>query len=154
MHVEEVRQPANIPGCGLAAFALLLLCIMAIGLTGVGVLTYSVFTGGEALSPTKFSYGGLVDPSILRPMRDAGLIGPTELPDAFHSENSDGTSACAISSGRLVRVGPDAQMPLSSIRAIEGTDNEVIAVGDTRITCWFGDDEGGDRFRRMLETLR
>lgn len=151
--VEEKRVPAaQVPGCGLAAFAMLLLTIFAIGVTGVTIATYSVFHSGHQLSPMKLSYGGMVDSRMLQPMRDAGLLGPEELPDAYHAENVDGSSACAISRGRLVRVGPQDELPIAEIREVRGDASRVEAVGDGRsVVCTFREDEGGDRFARMLE---
>lgn len=146
-------MPSQAPGCGLAGFSMLLLGLFCIGITGVTVATYSVFVGANALSPTRLSYGGVVDPSMLEPMRAAGLLGETELPDAFHSENVDGTSACAISHGTLLRVGPTDQMPLAEIRSVGGDALRVEAVGDGKtIVCTFGEGDGGDRFARMLES--
>lgn len=151
--LEERRvPPEKVPGCGLAAFAMLLLVQFTIGVIGVSIATYGVFTSGEALSPMRLSYGGMVDVRMLRPLRAAGLLGPDELPDAYHAENVDGSSACAISQGRLIRVGPNDEMPVAEIREVRGDALRVEAVGEGRsVVCTFGEDEGGDRFARMLE---
>jgi hypothetical protein len=145
--------PRQVPGCGLAAFALLLFTIFVIGLTGVSISTLSILTAGEQLSPQKLSYGGVVSPQMLAPLRDAGLIGPDEVPDAYHAENVTGSEACAISGGRLLRLGGAAgnqEMPIASITAVESTDDAVEVRGATTIICQFGPDEGAERFANML----
>ncbi len=146
-------EPRQIPGCGLAAFVGVLFMIFAIGVSGVVFSTCSILRSGEALSPRRLSYGGMVDPGMLSPLREAGLIGPDEVPDAYHAENDAGTAACAISGGEVMHLGPEGavEMPISSITAVTGSDTEVVIQGDTSIVCHFGADEGGARFRRMLE---
>jgi hypothetical protein len=87
-------------------------------------------------------------------MRDAGLLGPDEIPDAFHAEIVGGREACAISGGRLLRLHLDEgqQVPLSAITAVRiDPDGSVVATGPTTVTCPFGPDDGGDRFARMLQ---
>lgn len=152
--IEERRVPPKVPGCGLAAFSMLLLVMFLIGLTGVSIAYYSLFTSGRQLSPTKLSYGGVVDTTMLAPMRAAGLIGPEELPDAFHAEFIDGSRACAISSGKVLRLdgGVGQTLALADVREVKGDAYAVEAVGPTgSLTCYFGEGEGGDRFKRMLE---
>ncbi|MDP2311772.1 MAG: hypothetical protein Q8P41_02630 [Pseudomonadota bacterium] len=146
-------EPRQLPGCGLAAFAMLLVALFTLGFSGVLFSTYSILQSGNELTPRRLSYGGVVDPSMLRPLQDAGLIGPDEVPDAYHAENIDGTAACAISGGEVVRLSPEGaqSMPVASITAVTGSDTEVVIQGDTSIVCPFGADEGGERFRRMLE---
>jgi hypothetical protein len=87
-------------------------------------------------------------------MRAAGLLGPDEVPDAFHSTRVDGQEACAISGGKLLQLTPTGtdQMPIASITSVEvQKDGSVVATGDHTITCPFGPDEGGERFARMLK---
>lgn len=151
-------EPRQLPGCGLAAFAMLLICIFTVGISGVLFSTYSILQSGNELTPRNLSYGGVVDPVMLVPLRDAGLIGPDEIPDAFHAENVPGTEACAISDGKVMRIGAAGaqSMPIASISSVTGSDTEVVIHGDASsggpsLVCHFGPDEGGDRFRRMLE---
>lgn len=145
--------PRELPGCGLAVFAMLLICIFTVGISGVLFSTYSILQSGNELTPRRLSYGGVVDPAMLAPLREAGLIGPKEVPDAYHAENVAGTEACAISGGEVMRLGGDGatSMPIASITSVTGTDAQVLIHGDTSIVCHFGADEGGDRFRRMLD---
>jgi len=150
----EAEPPyRQLPGCGLAGFAMLLLAIFTVGISGVFLSTYSILTSGNELTPRNLSYGGVVDAAMLKPLRDAGLIDEGEIPEAYHAENVEGTAACAISGGEVMRVGGGgaASMPLTSITSVGGTDEAVVITGDTTFTCTFGKDEGGARFRRMLE---
>lgn len=151
---SDERPHTRMPGCGLAAFAMLLLSILGVGLCGVSVSTYSVFASYDQLRPTRLSYGGVVDPATLAPMREAGLLGAEEIPDAFHAESSDGYEACAISGGRVLqitRVGK-AQMPFTAIESVEADESGVTIVGTKKtIRCPFGAEEGADRFARMLQ---
>lgn len=146
-------ESSQLPGCGLAGFVLILFGIFVVGMSGVIFSTCNVLRSGDALSPRRLTYGGVVDPVMLAPLREAGLIGRDEVPDAFHAENEDGTEACAVSGGEVMHLGPDGgkEMPISSITSVTGSDTEVVIHGDTTIVCRFGPDEGGGRFRRMLE---
>lgn len=151
--IEERRVPPEGPGCGMAAFAMLLFVMFLMGLSGVSIAYYSLLSSGRQLSPMKLSYGGVVDSRLLAPMRAAGLIGKDELPDAWHPENIDGSVACAVSAGNLIRLDPphNRVLPLADIREVKGDDFRVEAVGpEGSVVCTFGADEGGDRFRRML----
>ncbi len=145
--------PETAPGCGLAGFAMLLLGLFSIGVTGVSVSTCSILSAGAQLTPERLSYGGVVDARMLEPLREVGALGPTEIPDAYHAENVAGTEACAITETRILRIGDDGvqQMPLASITAVSGTEAEVVITGETTFSCYFGEGEGGDRFLRMLE---
>ncbi|MES2642592.1 MAG: hypothetical protein V4850_24120 [Myxococcota bacterium] len=151
-------DPRQLPGCGLAVFAMLLVCIFTVGITGVLFSTFSILQSGNELTPRRLSYGGVVDPVMLVPLQEAGLIAVGEIPDAYHAENVPGTEACAISGGKVMRIGVDGKkvMPLASITSVTGSDAEVVihgaeVSGDTSLVCHFGPDEGGERFKRMLE---
>jgi hypothetical protein len=149
------RDRPALPGCGLAAFAMLLGCIFCVGISGLSVGYFGLLSGADELSPTRLSYGGLIDGRLLRPMRTAGLLKADEVPDAFHAETLDGTRACAISKGMLLRVqdGVATQLPLSEIARIERQGETVVAVGTDgglTVPCPFSQDEGGDRFARMI----
>ena len=89
---------------------------------------------------------------MLKPMRDAGILGKEEIPDAYHAEDLTGKNACALSAGRLLRIedGVGTEMPLDSVREVREERGAVVIVGDRTVTCPFGEDEGGDRFARML----
>ncbi len=155
MTTTEAETPERLPGCGLAAYVLLLLTIGSAGVIGLSISWYSLVAGGQQLSPLRSSYGGVVDPAVLRPLRDAGLIGGTEIPDVFHAERFDGEAACAIAGQRLVRLsgehGPQT-LPLAEITDVSGSEATVTAVGaGVTITCPFAAGEGGGSFKAMLD---
>lgn len=148
-------EPGRLPGCGMAAWVMLLGVFFLIGLTGVLVSTYSLFTAGTQLSPMRLSHGGVIDARMLKPMRAAGLLGPEEIPDAYHAENLAGTAACAISEGRLLRLseesGPQV-VRLTTITDVTGDETQVtVRSGDATITCPFNPGEGAESFKSMLE---
>jgi hypothetical protein len=142
------------PGCGMGLYVMVLVVIFAGGVTGMSLSMWVLWQSGANLSPMNLSYGGVVDPRILAPMRVAGLLGEDEIPDAFHAERIDGSVACAISSGELRRLGADGEterLPVAALTSITREENEVTAVGPTgRIQCFFNPGEGADRFERML----
>lgn len=158
MSIPPDHPHQTLPGCGLAAYAGLLMLIASVGAVMMVFSYYSLLSSGSALSPMRTSYGGVVDPRVLQPMRDAGLIGPTELPDAFHAESYDGDEACAISKDVLLRLS-DAdgaqRLPLRELEAVSGSDTEVIAVGaGVTIRCQFRPGEGAGSFKVMVGSVK
>jgi hypothetical protein len=153
-HDDGRPDRPQLPGCGLAAFAMLLMCIFCVGVTGLSVGYFGLLSSGDALSPMKLAYGGLVDARLLRPMRSAGLLRADEIPDAFHAETLDGTRACAVSGGKLLRVedGVVSQLPLADVDRVDRDGDDVIATAadGRRLACPFGADQGGERFARMI----
>lgn len=143
------------PGCGIGAYVVLLLAIATAGAIGMSISYYSLVAGGQALSPQRTSYGGLVDPGVLAPLRESGLITASEVPDAFHAEQADGSEACAIVGDRLVRLSygeGNQSLKLADIEELTGTATKVVIRGPSfTITCPFGPDEGAESFRAMLE---
>ena len=153
--MSDVQHPRErLPGCGLAAYVGLLLFIGSAGAIGLVLSWGTLITGSEALAPTRLSYGGVIDPAILRPMRNAKLIAENEVPDAFHAETPDGQAACAISGGEVLRLSPAGaqSVPLAEVTAVAmvGTNVHVESARGA-ITCIFREGEGGDSFLRMLE---
>jgi hypothetical protein len=151
---EELPQD-RLPGLGLAAYVGLLAMICLAGMIGLTVSTWSLVVGSQHLSPQRVSYGGVVDPAMLAPLREAGLIGPKELPDAFHAETVTGSEACAISGDRVVRLS-DAEgaqtLLLADISEVSGGDSGVVIRSATAtISCVFRPGEGGGSFRAMLD---
>ncbi len=147
----------QLPGCGLAAYVGLLLLIASAGMIMMSVSWYSIVAGGSALSPLRTSYGGVVDPRVLAPMREAGLLGKDELPDAFHAEAYDGSSACAISQEVLLRLSDEGaqRLPLAELEGVSGNDSEVVAVGaGVTIRCPFRPGEGAGSFKVMIASVK
>ncbi|MBM4392152.1 MAG: hypothetical protein FJ090_13605 [Deltaproteobacteria bacterium] len=144
----------RIPGCGLAAYVVLLFFIGSAGAVGVVLSWGTLITGSEALAPTRLSYGGVIDPAVLHPMRNAKLIAENEVPDAFHAETPDGAAACAISSGKVLRLSSSGaqSIALGDVQSVGMVGENVrIAGSASEITCVFREGEGGDSFLRMLE---
>ena len=155
MRIPQGDHPQNtLPGCGLAAYAGLILLIAAAGAVGMTISWYSLVAGSQELSPLRTSYGGVVDPAVLGPLRAAGLLATDELPDAFHAERADGGAACAISGPHLVRLSAAGaqSVDLVAITSVEGTESSVTVVSpSTTIVCEFGPGEGAGSFKAMLE---
>ncbi len=152
-------HPQNVlPGCGLAAYVVLLLTIASAGAIGVAISSYSLVAGGSALSPMRTSYGGVVDARVLQPMREAGLLLQDEIPDAFHAESYTGSAGCAISGGRLLRLSSEdgAQaVQLTDLVKVDGGETEVVAETSTvTIRCPFRTGEGAGSFKAMLQAGR
>ncbi len=159
MHAAPPDHPQNVlPGCGLAAYVVLLLTIASAGAIGVAISSYSLVAGGSALSPMRTSYGGVVDSRVLQPMREAGLLLIDEIPDAFHAESYDGSAACAISGDKLLRLSSDAgaqSVLLLDLVRVEGGETEVVAETATvTIRCPFRTGEGAGSFKAMLKSVR
>jgi hypothetical protein len=150
------RRPVRgLPGCGLALFTMLLGVFFCMGVSGHGVTLWAVFSSADALRSSKLVYGGNVDPRTLAPMRDAGGLRQEEVPDAFHAETLDGTKACAISEGRVIRVegGEITKLPLAEVQRVAQEEGAVAVYGKgASIVCAFGPDEGAERFARMVQT--
>ena len=147
-------DPGRVPGCGIAAFVGVLFCIFSLGVTGIVFSWYSMLTSGGELAPQNLSYGCVIDARMLKPMREAGLLGPKEIPDVYHAENVSGSEACAVSSGKVLRVSQNGaqSMPLAEITSVEGTDLSVTIRGaNDTIVCPFEVGEGADRFKVMLD---
>lgn len=142
-------------GCGLVAYASILGMIFIAGITGMSLSFWVLYESGARLSPMNLSYGGVVDAHVLAPMRVAGMLGQEEIPDAFHAERLDGSVACAVSRGALLRLGADGekeQILLQDIQRVEATETEVKASGAAgSLTCYFNRGEGADRLARMLQ---
>lgn len=145
----------RLPGCGFGAYALVLGLIFSAGVCGLGVSSYVIWESGAAASPLNLMYGGSAEPLLLAPMRVAGLLGETEIPDAFHAERIDGSAGCAVAHGALLRLdaeGEKTELPLAELTKVDYTETEVTATGPKgTITCYFNAGEGADRLGRMLQ---
>lgn len=157
------------PGCGIAAYGLLLLCICGVGMTvgGLGTLgfIYGLVDGG-ARGPSELKAGVETPVYQLKPLRDTRLVGLTEVPLAFHdeSEDLDGSTACALMSDRLIRVADGAGLVMSYAQI-----DTVEVIGDERsglelraagrgpdqaalaFSCHFRAGEGGVRMAAQLQ---
>jgi hypothetical protein len=142
----------RLPGCGFGVYVLVLAVLCVAGIAGMFFSLWVLHVGGAELAPNRVSYGGVVDPANLQPMREAGLLAADEIPDIFHAEAMGGTPACAVSNGKLLRVdgGQGSMLPLSALGAVTASEHSFTAAGPPAITCTFLPGEGGDRFARML----
>ena len=94
----------------------------------------------------------------LQPMRDAKLLGLTEIPLYYHDESQNGTQACALSKTGLLRLeGSRAwSIPYSDIESTKIIYEKTRQVTVTKtisgetLPCFFGPTEGSERFRRFL----
>ena len=158
---EQVRA---LPGCGLAAYTILLgfLCVLGMaGMAGgfIGVLFQDTHKGPLPLQP-----GTQTAVWALAPMRAAKVLEVDEIPLAYHAEESDASIACALLDDRLVRVEDErgSQLPYAAIGNITttGTESTTVVVTSTgtvdgqvlEITCTFQSHEGGEKFDRQLRS--
>ena len=154
---EMERDPSKkpyflLPGCGLAAYVGVLAMFFVIGMSGLVLWTMTVFSAGDGARLDNLTYGGHVPASVVIPMFEAGLLKPGEVPDLFHTEVFDGSTACAVVGQDIVRVSPTekARFPIREIKEVKGDDLDVIVVGPQTFTCRFAEGTGGDRFAHIL----
>jgi hypothetical protein len=160
-------DPQTLPGCGFAAYAVLLVIFGIIGMVGMGSATLSMLQAAEEVGPAKLMPGGQVAVWQMSPMRKAKVVGLTEVPLAWHDESPlrDGTTACALMDDRLVRVqdGRGWTIAYAAIEEIEEQELErgghrVIAKGTdpdgapVEVPCDFAFQEGGDKMGRQLRS--
>ncbi len=146
-------------GCGLAAYALVLLGVCLAGVLGIVFSTLNLLNQ-EPEEVSQLVHGSEVQVWRLQPMRDAGVLDLTEVPLAWHDESPmrDGTTVCALRPGEVVRVaeGTATQMGFGQISSVNITPGEpgyfqvIISGSPQDITCHFGATEGGDRFAQQL----
>ena len=155
------------PGCGLAAYAFLLLAICIVGLLGIGGATgFLLFQDGPTTS--ELAPGNQVLVHRLAPMRQSGVLGPTDVPMAYHDESllRDGSRACALLTDQVVRVDESGGFTIRYADVTDvthtGSENEGMSVRTTgarnetnveaAFNCHFRPREGGIRFLRQLQT--
>ncbi|HCH61559.1 MAG: hypothetical protein CL927_11365 [Deltaproteobacteria bacterium] len=158
---EQVR---GLPGCGLAAYTMLLAFLCLLGMAGmaggfIGVLFQDTNKGPLPLQP-----GTQTAVWALAPMRSVNILAVDEIPLAYHAEESDASVACAMLDDRLIRVDgeqgitlPYAQIDDITTTGSESTGVTVTARGTTNsgpgeVTCTFQANEGGDKFDRQLRS--
>ncbi|MFM2247870.1 MAG: hypothetical protein RL071_3945 [Pseudomonadota bacterium] len=165
----ELRES---PGCGIAAYGLLLLGICLVGMTVGGLGTIGFIFGlveGGARGPSELKAGVETPVYQLKPLRGTRLVGLTEVPAGFHdeSEDLDGSVGCAMMTDRLVRVEGGAglvlaysQIDVVDVQGDEKTGMVVSAQGRDpqgqaqTLRCHFRAGEGGSRLAAQLEAER
>jgi len=161
---DTERIDTRSPGCGLAAYAILLLVMCVAGLVGMGLASWNLVSSTGQHSPFELLSGTDVEASRLAPLRVAGLLGEGDLPTAFHDESPDmsGQTACAMTASAVLRVEPGVARRLSfddmaDIQAISGASGDVFlmtaldGVDEHSVACRFGPKEGGTRFLRQVQ---
>lgn len=158
---EKVR---GLPGCGLAAYTILLGFLCIVGMAGMAGGFIGVLFQEDNRGPLPLQPGTQTAVWALAPMRDAKILPIDEIPLAYHAEKSDASIACAMLNDRLIRVEAEAGtvLPYANISEVttEGTESTgmtVTALGSVsgaavRIPCTFAENEGGDKFDRQLRS--
>lgn len=158
---EELR---GLPGCGLAAYAVLLVLLCIVGMAGMAGGFIGVLFQDNVKGPLPLQPGTQTAVWALAPMRAAKLIRVDEIPLAFHAERSDASIACAMLDDRLIRVENEEGSTLlyAGITDIETTGSESVGMTVTasgtsngasvQIPCAFQASEGGEKFDRQLRS--
>lgn len=161
LHAADDSEPE---GCfqqlsklGLAAYALLILGIGASAtLCAVGSMSAIV---ENALDPHALVSGLEAETWRIEELRRRELLGAEELPDLYHDHSGlgDGSSGCMVTGGELVRWelwNEDGRVPIEGARVKtygdESAPTVTVTLGEASVSCPFDEDEGGDRFARML----
>jgi hypothetical protein len=157
--MSEQKHPSEgVPGCGFAAYSLLLLGFFGLGLAGMVSSTLTLIQANSGTTANPLLPGSQVAVWQLQPFRDVGLLELTEAPGAWHDETGDGTTACAMTNTAVIRVedGQGQRMAYTDIGGLAvHTARFDIAVeltgrDDSSLTCHFNPKEGSDRFARMV----
>lgn len=142
---------------GLAMYAGLILTI-CLSSCGCGVLTLN--TALLNISTPKELIGAVeLEPWRLSELERYGVLVPGDDLLLYHDHTSmgNGQSGCLVlapeDAPTLVRWDDTVEtgrVPVAGA-VVENTEEEVVVtLGETAVRCPFGDDEGGDRFARML----
>jgi len=150
-------------GCGLAAYAMVLLGVCLVGVAGIILSSMALLTA-DPEGTSQLVHGSEISVWRLQPMRDAGVLDLTEVPKAWHDESPmrDGTEICALRAEGLVQVsqGTATQLSFARITPPTVTENQdggvhVVATdGSASVTCRFGPKEGGISFFKQLDQAR
>lgn len=148
-------------GCGLAVYTLLLAFLGIAGVVGVVMSSFALLQG-DGTSPGELTSGSNVETWRLAPLIKAGVLTPGETPDAWHDETAlgDGTRACALVKGGVVRVegGVGTRVAYADIEEVRIEDlpdrSQVVIVRgkDASLSCAFLQGEGGLRMLRQIQT--
>jgi hypothetical protein len=157
----EVEGPASAwGGAGMAIYAGMLIVLFFVAVGALSMASYVLLKQSSG-SWSELEPGTAVPVWRLAPLRDAGLLGPDEVPLAWHDESMrlDGSIACALLPDALVRVdeGRAQRVAYSAVRAVDvqGTEESGVVVdarseGET-LRCSFRPQDGGERFARQVK---
>ena len=162
MTAEETHRHEG-PGCGIGLYAILLLIIFLVGLTGMIGGTIGLLNS-EPDEARNLVHGSEVQVWRLQPLRDAGILGLTEVPAAWHDESSriNGTTSCVLTQAGVGRVEPNQHWffnwaDIIEIDAQPDGDQRVrieLKTATDSFGCAFGPNEGADRFLLQIEAER
>ncbi len=158
---EELRR---LPGCGLAAYAILLVVLGFLGMAGMAGGFIGVLFQDDVKGPLPLQPGTQTAVWALAPMREAKILRVDEIPLAYHAEKGDASIACAMMNDRLLRVEAEVgtTLPYADIATIDTTGSEAVgmtvtatgsgASGSIVVPCTFQANEGGEKFDRQLRS--
>lgn len=149
------------PGCGLGLYAMLLLVGFFAGIAGLAFSTFALLSAAGQQDPRDLVAGHEVEAWRLQPMRDAGLLGPEELPLSWHDETEDfsGRTACALTEQAVLRLdaGEGRRLAFEEVGKVEilaGASGEVVVLSALQgegLGCRFLQGQGGNRFLRQVQ---
>lgn len=157
----EPDEAQNAAGCGLAAYALLLLTLCGLGFIGIAFSTWNLLASAGSNNPFELASGSEVDEWRLLPMRQAGLLAAGEVPASWHDESEDmsGSTACALTASEVLRVDAGvgkrlAYTQMAKVELLRGAGGEVVLMEAKQgegVGCRFRPDEGANRFLRQVQ---
>lgn len=144
---------------GMAAYAFLVLGMLLAGLVGifgasVAMVLRNAGSGGALMSGTE------ADSWRLSELRGVGILGEGVTPPAYHdhSRQIDGSAGCMIAGDEVVQWEAWAEVgrvPIAGAAlTVEGPDEAPtvsLSGGGSTVRCPFDEEQGGDRFARMLK---
>lgn len=149
------------PGCGLGIYVILLLVGFIAGVSGLVFSTVALLSAAGDQDPRALMSGHEVESWRLQPMRDAGLLGPDELPLSWHDETDDfsGRTACAMTDRAVLRLEDGVGRRLSfeemaEVEILAGASGEVVVMAAQQgegLGCRFLKGQGGNRFLRQVQ---
>jgi len=158
----EAHPLDGVPGCGVAAYGILLIIFFLVGVTGMVLSSAALMQAGSVQKPSRLLAGSNVAVWRLQPMRDAGVLALVEVPAVWHDESAaaDGTEACAMTDDALVRVEGTLgyELAYENVERVESIQEGEITVVEAHHTdgstlrCFFRKDEGGDKMARMVRS--
>jgi len=160
MSTEETPNQNHL-GCGFGMYAMLLLMIFLVGLSGMVIGTIGLLNS-EPEEARNLVHGSEVQVWRLQPMRDIGLLQLTEVPAAWHDESPqfDGSTSCVLTLKGVGRIQEgehwfahwDDITEVTSEITETGRISVVTKMKDDSFACSFGQGEGAERFMRQIET--
>ena len=162
MSTEETHRHEGL-GCGIGLYAILLLVIFLVGLTGMVGGTIGLLNS-EPPEARNLVHGSEVRVWRLQPMRDAGILELTEVPSAWHDESPrfDGSTSCVLTPKGVGRVEEGKQWFFQWSEIVDVTANRdspdrmriTLHADQDKFGCIFGPNEGAERFMRQITAER